>query len=336
MTNNTFNNTSDTFDPYDIDHQGIIDANNKKATSKVNWHNLPEGAAASTWRLLPYVQKRSFFFKLQKHWNVPGFDGSITCPRSFDDPSGAVGKKLRCSICEKRWNLEKSSNEADQTIAKEVLRSSVSYYTNALSVDHLEKGIGVLNLPHAVWKHLMNWLALAQFQSFSHPVRGFNILIQSTIVSGTSIPGQKNRAKREYTITPLEPNPISDPSILEHLYDLEFVVGIPTFEFTDLCLQRILTKDETLQLPDGTPRYRQLTEGTAADTDFDFGGNGESKQVTPPVSVNTYSFTATGAGPTTVNAPAFAVSGLATSKPVDLSSPTSVEEALLKTLRGGK
>lgn len=320
--NNSYDNS---YDPYDIDAKTIIEENSKKEFDKTNWHNIPDGNSSSYWRILPYLQRRSFYFKLQKHWNIPGLKGSLTCPRSFEDPQNP-GKYLQCAICDKRWEMFKSESEADKKFAKEVLNASTSYYANALSIDHPEKGVGILSLPYGVFQHLFNWLTVPAFQSFSHPDRGFDLLIQATVVAGAAIPGQANKFKRNYTITPMPPKAIADKSVLEHLYDLEKAVGVPTHEFTELCLNRIMSGDESLQLPQGTPRYRQL--GGAVDDSFEFGGNTVS---TPVVTVGA---TANLTTPVQTQPPAFASPAIPTHKPAAAPVLDDVQAQMLKILSG--
>jgi hypothetical protein len=316
------------YDPYEIDSERIIEENTKKEYAKTNWHNIPDGNSTSYWRILPYTQRKSFYFKVQKHWKVPGFNGSVTCPRSFEDPQ-TPGKNLSCAICDKRWEMFNSNNDADKAFAKEVLNASTSYYANALSIDHPEKGVGILSLPYAVFQHLFNWLTVPAFQSFSHPDRGFDLLIQATVVPGAAIPGQ-TKFKRNYTITPMEKKPIADKGILATLYDLEHVVGIPTFEFTELCLNRIITGDESLQLPQGIARYRgQLAAG--GDDSFEFGDNQTPAGAQTLLTVQPG--TATQVPPST-QPPAFASPALPTQKP--LTPPSNIEKDLLSMLKGGK
>jgi hypothetical protein len=263
MTTDVYNTNGLVDDPYAVDVDRVkaeIEAKKSGGISKVKWHQLPEGEAMSMWRILPFPKKRTFFVEVRKHWAVPGMKGSITCPRSFEDPE-RPGKKLNCAICEKFFAMLKSNEPGDQAFAKQALKSSISYYANALAVDangnvDYEKGIGVLNLPYGVYKVLVDWLGMPKFQMFSHPSKGRNIIITSTIVAGAQIPGQPNRSKRDYSVTPDDPSALTDLSVLEQLYDLDTVVGIPTFEFTETCLERIVTGDENLKLPDGVPAWR--------------------------------------------------------------------------------
>lgn len=252
---NIANNLND--DPWAIDPQRIKDENTKKESgSKVKWHNLPEGGAMSMWRIFPYRKRRSFFFKVIKHWNVPGFKGSVTCPRSFDDPD-TPGRKLRCAICEKYFELLKTGDPVDQAIAKEALKQSTSYYVNAVDMEHPEEGVGVLNIPYGVYNTLLAWLDVPKYREFSHPQRGRAIIIKASTVPGSQIPGQPNKEKREYTVMPDDPAPIDNAEWLDQLYDLDAVLGIPTFEFTQSCLEKLMTKDPNAGfLPEGTPLYR--------------------------------------------------------------------------------
>lgn len=255
MNNEVNNNT--VLDEWAIDPQRIKDENTKKeSASKVKWHNLPMGDAMSIWRIFPYRKRRSFFFKVIKHWNVPGFKGSVTCPRSFDDPENA-GRKLRCAICEKYFALLKSGDPVDQAIAKEALKQSTSYYVNAVDMERPDEGVGVLNIPYAVYNTLLAWLDVPKYREFSHPQRGRSIMIKASTVAGSQIPGQPNKEKREYTVMPDDPAAIDNAEWLDHLYDLDSVLGIPTFEFTQSCLEKLLTKDPNAGLlPEGTPMYR--------------------------------------------------------------------------------
>jgi hypothetical protein len=310
MENNLENNLENTVDPWELDKERIIEENQKKPSNltKVNWLSLPKGNADSAWRILPFRKKRTFFVKVQKHWGIDGIAKSITCPRSFDIP----GLKLRCAICEERWKLFKSKKPEDNAVAKEVLKMNTSYYVNAYSTDfETEKGLGVLNIPYGVWQVLFDWLTMTpqpgrpHFGSFSHPTRGFDIIIKSSIVPGAHIPGSPDKEKRNHTVTPLPSSPIKDMALLDKLYDLDTILGIPSYELTLQTLERVLSNDPTAcTLPEGTALYLQLGDGAkpeeqtngdqpppdypANNTDFNFGENESTaipafaRKVTPP------------------------------------------------------
>lgn len=244
-------------DPWAVDAEKVIAEQEQKGSgsgSKVKWHNLPEGDAMSTWRILPFTKRRSFFFKVTKHWHVPGFKGAITCPRSFDLDPNNPGKKYRCAVCEKFFEMYKSKDPAEQALAKQVLKASQSYYVNAVNMDKPEEGVGVLTLPYNVWKTLYDWLSVPRLQTFSHPFRGFNVVIKSSTTNAIA-PGQ-TKPKREYTVMPDMPSEIADKAWLDALYDLETVVGIPTFELTEVATARLLAGDESVaKLPENTQAY---------------------------------------------------------------------------------
>lgn len=246
-------------DPYVIDADEIKNSETKKpsSASKVNWHQIPDGESMSTWRILPFVKKRTFYVKVTKHWGVPGFKGSVTCPRSFEDPANP-GRRYPCAICERFFELLKSKDAADQAFARNVLRQSTSYYANAVSIDHPEKGVGVLNMPYTVFKTLLSWLDVPKFREFSHPVRGRNFIIKATIVPGSQVPGQQ-KEKRDYSVIPDDPGVIANEEWLQKLYDLDTIVGVPTYEFTQSCLAKLLSGDPNEgQLPEGVPLYHKL------------------------------------------------------------------------------
>jgi hypothetical protein len=254
---------------YEIDYEKEKQASEKKAAGnsnapKIKWHSLPEGEGLSTWRLLPWVKRRGIFNKVTKHWNVPGFKGSVTCPRSFTDPTN--NKPFPCAICEKFFELYKSKEPGDQAFAKQTLKQSTSYYANAVNMDKLEEGVGVLNLPYGVYKTLIDWLDVPKFREFAHYKRGRAFMVKATTVAGSQIPGQPGKEKREYSVIPDDPSEISNEEWLQQLYDLDTIVGIPTYEFTKSCLEKLMTNDpDAGKLPDGVPAYRgrELAAGEA-------------------------------------------------------------------------
>lgn len=232
----------------EIDTKAILEDISKSSVKtsdlpKVVWHNLPNDDSASTWRFLPYFKMKTFFFKIEKHWDIPGLPSrTVTCPRSFTDPS--TGKPYRCAICEEQFRLYKSrsKDEGDKTIS-DALRSQTNYLCNAIDIEHEEKGIGVLSLPYTIWNSLRTFLESSYHKNFFQVRTGRNIWIKGTYKAGTSVPGKSGKQKRDYTITPLDVSPIEDLSILEGLYDLEKVLGIPTYETTKGWLQKLISGD---------------------------------------------------------------------------------------------
>lgn len=330
MTNNpqptTVNNIQD--DPWAIDSQRIKEENEKKsAGTKVKWHNLPDGEGMSIWRIFPFRKRRSFFFKVIKHWNVPGFKGSVTCPRSFDDPDNP-GKKLRCAICEKYFALLKSGDPVDQAIAKEALKQSTSYYVNAVNMEKPEDGVGVLNIPYAVYNTLLAWLDVPKYREFSHPQRGRCVIVKATPVPGSQIPNQPNKEKREYTVMPDDPAPIDNPEWLDQLYELDTVLGIPTFEFTQSCLEKILTKDPNAgALPEGTPLYRGQLAAAPASAPEQAAPQVPPQQFQPQVTVTSAANATQPVAPATV--PVFAEAPVVTTT-TTVAAPKSETEVLNK------
>lgn len=248
-------------DPYAIsqdDAKRIKEENDKKSSNraKVKWHSLPQGEGMSNWRILPFIKRRTFFVKVLKHFSVPGMTGSVTCPRSFEDPNNP-GRKYPCAICEKFFELLKSKEPGDVAFAKQALKQTTSYYANGVNLDKIEDGVGVFNMPYAVWNTLYEWLDIPEFREFSHPKRGRNIKVKAKLVPGTQIPGKPSQEKRDYLVIPeMTTSEIADNKWLEQLYDLDAILGIPTYEFTQSCLEKLLTNDATAgQLPQGTPFY---------------------------------------------------------------------------------
>lgn len=304
-------------DPYAVDVNKVIKENTAATANKVNWLRLPEGEARSVWRILPWIQQRSFFKKVVKHFNIPGVNGALTCPRSFINPE--TNDKYDCAIDETRWVFEKSK-DASEVAAAKLMRGSVQYYVNAVDMEHPQLGVGVLGLPHSIWKVLFDWLTTPGYQLFYHPFHGRNIIIKSTL-SAAVVPGTNTKA-REYTVTPdAKETAIEDEDWLNHLYDLETIVGIPTYEFTKVCIQRLITGDPTYgQEEVKTNRY---VKRLAGDTDFNF-----NSDETPPSTLN-------GQVKTTpsIQTPAVQnigpVSELTSVAPVFASAPTSKKEVVL-------
>jgi hypothetical protein len=227
------------------------------------WHNLPNDDSDSTWRFLPYFKKKSFFLKIEKHWDIPGVPTkTVTCPRSFID--GTTGKPYPCALCEEQFRLYKMKNrdDADETIMK-ALRTASSYLANAIDRSNEAKGIGVVSLPYAIYQSLVAFLGNAHFQNFFQVQTGRDIWIKPSYKAGTNVPGKNGKQKRDYTVTPMDVTPITDFSLLEGLYDLETVLGIPTYDTTKGWLQKMLSGDPNagMEFLTGT-LYRQLGDGS--------------------------------------------------------------------------
>jgi hypothetical protein len=284
-------------DPYALDTDQIQKDAAKKGGLKVTYHNIPDGETTSTWRILPWTKRRTFFRKIMKHWNVPGYKGAVTCPKSFFEEEGS-DVKFPCALCDESYKLNKSKDPVDSALAK-TLRSTSNYYVNAFNVDDPEKTVGVLNIPYAVYKQLFDWLSIAGYSDFTHPFRGRNVSIKSTIVEGAKVPGTSNKNKRDFTITAsLQVAPI-DEAIMEKIWDLDSIMGIPTLEFTQACLQRVVTGDETAgkELVHGTG-YRQLTDGSE-NSEFFPGVNTDDSSAPPQTAPPTTTHTTVNTAPPT-------------------------------------
>lgn len=233
----------------EIDTKAIVAEANKPAEKsgdlpKTVWHNLPNDDSSSEWRFLPYFKKKTFYFKIEKHWDIPGLPSrTVTCPRSFVDSS--TGQPFACAICEKRIAIYKSKSKDDgDEVIKQALKTQTNYLTNAIDVKNTEKGIGVLALSYAIWQSLMAFLESPYSSSFFQVKTGKNVWIKATYKAGTVVPGASGKQKRDFTVQASPtPNPIQDVSILEGLYDLETVLGVPTYETTKGWLAKLLSGD---------------------------------------------------------------------------------------------
>lgn len=247
-------------DPREITRQ--FQSNNSKL-AKVKYHALPAGDSLSKWRILPLPKVRTFYKAVRKHWSIPGVRGSVTCPRSFIDPN--TNAPYRCYLCEKTFAMVKSSDSAENTIGKQ-LQARTGFYMNALDIDHLDLGVGVLQLQYSAHRGIVDLLNIPEYQNFTHPLLGRTIIIKAREVPGSVVPNSQNKAKREFTILPAsKAEPVPYQNWKEELVDLETFLGIPTYEMTQAYMQRTISGDETLgrNLYDAGKAFvqRSLAEG---------------------------------------------------------------------------
>lgn len=228
------------YDMYDLDVNEIINNEKRSKGAKVKWHTIKKDGQ-SVWRFLPWVKKRTFYLEQAKHWNIPGFTGSLLCPRAA---KFITGKECACAMCDKRWELFKSKDPGDKAIA-DVLRNTSAYYVNAVRLDvpENEQEVGVLELSYTLWLPLFNFLSVEKLRTFTHPTLGRNIIINAQPSRGAVVPNSNNKSKTTYSIMNDDISPLRNMAWLEQIYDLDEVPAYPTYEYTQACLQKILTGD---------------------------------------------------------------------------------------------